>query len=193
MAHLVLLPGPETMGDYANILMAIGQIFSLIFVVILVAIFIILLLVSLIKIAARNPIPRKVFFKKLTIIFINLTGIIFVVFTFNEVRNLRFLLMTDTAEPIIEALEEYKADHDEYPKSLEQIVPQYLSKIPSTGMCSYRDFGYHRSDDGSYIMLIYTSSGLMSFDEFTYHSNQDYSNYSDSEIERIGDWIYFHD
>jgi hypothetical protein len=46
-----------------------------------------------------------------------------------------FAALAARSEPLIQALERYRADHQRYPESLEDLVPAYLASVPATGWC----------------------------------------------------------
>ncbi len=55
--------------------------------------------------------------------------------------------------PVITALEQYRNDRGEYPDSLNNLTPTYLSEIPN---CPYRR-SYRRWRDGTYWFYCITS------------------------------------
>ena len=64
------------------------------------------------------------------------------------------------SEPVIAALEQYKADHGTYPKTLEELVPDYLSTVPvsTDGV----DFSYSSTGESCSLSFHYTGPGMNS-------------------------------
>jgi hypothetical protein len=50
------------------------------------------------------------------------------------------------AAPLVAALERYREDHEEYPPSLQALVPTHLDEIPASPIGVDREFDYERSD-----------------------------------------------
>lgn len=104
----------------------------------------------------------------------------------------------EQAEPLIAAIEQYNADHGEFPSSLDALVPNYLNEIPFTGMVGYTDFMYVRSDGETpykgYEVFIPTSFGW-SFDRLVYWPpGSDMSKmYNFGSQDPVGDWVYTFD
>jgi hypothetical protein len=57
-----------------------------------------------------------------------------------------YIRLTEKGTIIIDALETFHKDHNTYPDKLEQLVPQYLSKIPVTGIRVCPEFNYIRPE-----------------------------------------------
>ena len=99
------------------------------------------------------------------------------------------------AKPLIAAIEKYKANEGHAPENLQVLVPQYIVRVPHTGMVSYPDFRYSRfdwRDNASYILRVNTGFAL-SYESFIYFSNQKYpARLYGGRVERIGAWAYVH-
>lgn len=54
----------------------------------------------------------------------------------------QYILLTEKASPIINALDAFHTDHGVYPDTLEQLLPQYLSEIPIAGIRVCPEFNY---------------------------------------------------
>lgn len=62
------------------------------------------------------------------------------------------------SEPVIAALEKFKADHGAYPDKLAELVPDYLDAVPAaTGEL---DFSYAKEGDTYYFSFHYRGPGL---------------------------------
>ncbi len=86
--------------------------------------------------------------------------------------------------PLIRAIEQYKIEKGEYPKELENLLPQYISELPSTDMGNYSKYEYDLGERGSFRgdnpwrLFVYSRHGIGS--KFVYYPIQK-------------EWIYFHD
>jgi hypothetical protein len=60
-------------------------------------------------------------------------------------------------QPVIEALEAYKADHESYPTSLRELIPDYLDEIPD-GTVIHPEFEgpFYSDADGTYTIRFTT-------------------------------------
>lgn len=112
-------------------------------------------------------------------------------------RRAGLIAASARAQPLINAIEQYRADKGALPAELGDLVPQYLSAIPNTGMTAYPKFYYRNHEkriEGalfhSYEFGIHTNYGL-SFDRFYYWPENNYP--PSSSIERIGNWAYLHE
>jgi len=108
-------------------------------------------------------------------------------------------IMTN-AQPAIEAIERYRIDTGEYPKSLTELTPKYLAALPPTGNAIFPEFGY-RSPGSNWIwnipeyeLFVRTPTGALNWDQFVYRPGRDYPDeHSAVAVERIGDWAYLHE
>jgi hypothetical protein len=110
----------------------------------------------------------------------------------------------ERAEVVIEALERYRFNEGEYPESLGQLVPAYLTEIPSTGMSLYPQFEYvpplreSAKEESARLFQTYELSvhlfELLQYDRFVYWPEGGYPElmYSGG-VERIGAWAYLHE
>lgn len=108
----------------------------------------------------------------------------------------RFCLtrMTVNAQPLIAAIESYERKEGHPPAKLDSLVPQYLSKIPQTGIAIYPQFEYTTAEKSEGWMLEAPCSlgGTMGARCF-YLSSKNYEPYEHrSEVQAIGDWRYIH-
>lgn len=119
-----------------------------------------------------------------------------------EHRDRSFTRVAQTATPVVEAIERFEVEHGNYPRSLEELTPQYLADTPYTGLIAYPTFTYSRRQtslaepefqDG-YELRIECSSGALNFDRFIYWPSGEYpARIQGNRIERIGDWAYVHE
>jgi len=65
------------------------------------------------------------------------------------------------AEPIIKGLEKYKIENNEYPKTINQITPKYLSKIPSDKIIGINGFQYWK--EGESFKIEFSQNVILGF------------------------------
>jgi hypothetical protein len=110
------------------------------------------------------------------------------------------------AQPLIAALETYRADRGKYPASLSDLVPDYLHRVPATGMLGYPQFSYDREArvpgrsrtrsgaSPAYDLYVDCPLLLLGFDTFHYWPSQDYPDQMwGGGVERIDGWAYVHE
>src|SRR3712207_5959186 len=61
-----------------------------------------------------------------------------------RLRHDAFVRAASKGAEIVQALSRYRNDKGEYPEHLEQLVPQYLDRVPDTGMLGYPAFDYRK-------------------------------------------------
>ncbi len=67
---------------------------------------------------------------------------IFAVVATNRIRYDGFAALTERSKPLLAAIKAYEAEHDAASKTLNELVPKYLSKIPGTGAGAYPAYYY---------------------------------------------------
>ena len=94
---------------------------------------------------------------------------------------------------MIAAIENYKQHNNEFPKSLNDLVPEFLTSVPGTRMAAYPAYTYLVEEQGNaYVLVISTPNGSFNLDEFRYSSNGNYPDYG-KYWEPIGEWKYYHE
>jgi hypothetical protein len=75
----------------------------------------------------------------------------------SQAEAARYDRLFERGNIIIEALAEYNKDHGDYPEELNELVPDYLSEIPSTGWARSLDYSYSRDGKVShhYALTVY--------------------------------------
>src|SRR3712207_52155 len=63
----------------------------------------------------------------------------------------------EDSTPIIEALKKYKAERQDYPQSLNELVPKYLARLPEK--VGGRKFTYHRLDENQFNFRVHSRNG----------------------------------
>jgi hypothetical protein len=116
-----------------------------------------------------------------------------------RVRRAEFTAVAEAAQPLIDAIRQYEADHARPPDSLAAIVPSYLPVIPKTGHARYTEFEYDSGpidgpDVGVSWQLRVPCYSPFQWDTFFYWPTEDYSLfYEPRSIEMIGRWAYHHE
>jgi hypothetical protein len=100
-------------------------------------------------------------------------------------RLRRFEPVVERARPLIEAVERYERDRGSPPEELESLVPDYLDRIPSTGVRWSPQFQYFSVGPGEW--HLYVPAGWL--DEFAYDPEFEFGDPAD----RIGPWVYWRD
>lgn len=119
-----------------------------------------------------------------------------------KIRMAAFDDLALRSKPLVEAIQKFSEKQGAPPKSLDDLVPDYLTEIPRTGMMAYPDYRYLVDEKANYyegnpwVLEVSTSSGGINFDRFQYFPLQNYptgrTKYSGS-FEKIRDWAYFHE
>lgn len=78
------------------------------------------------------------------------------------------------------------------------MVPEFLERIPKTGMGTYPDYKYWTGSDSfdgnPWALIVSAPSGPLNFDQFMYFPLTNYpaTGYG-GWLERVGDWAYVHE
>ncbi len=102
--------------------------------------------------------------------------------------------------PLVQAIQRYQQDHGKPPDALEELIPDYIPSVPSTGMPAYKELRYHTGDeakdheDNPWVLTIFCTSGGINFDQFMYFPRQNYPSQGyGGSLERVRDWAYVHE
>jgi hypothetical protein len=123
-----------------------------------------------------------------------------------KVRQAACKRVCQRAEPIIQAIESYRAQEDTYPKFLNDLVPNFLDSIPGTGLRGYPYFKYELLDSNNraYTYLYEEHNApyelkvdlyrMFAWDSFFYWPSEDYPDVIyGGETEIINNWAYVHE
>ena len=112
------------------------------------------------------------------------------------------------ARPLVDALERFRRDHGRYPASLAVLAPDYLRRLPSTGMLGSPDFRYARADPqdhtgrggwlaeqhAGYDLSVSCSWGFVNFDSMHYWPSGKYPERAWGGVtEKVDGWVYVHE
>ena len=96
-------------------------------------------------------------------------------------------------DPLIKAIEKYSSENGFAPKNLDNLVPRYLSKVPSTGVSAAPDIYYSKDQarDRNPWMIFIVVHGFLTPGELVYLPQSNLSrNNSDEHYSIIGKWQY---
>ena len=141
--------------------------------------------------------PKQVFVWFWSLMFSSLGALAILSGDVNFIKKYSLLSASQAGDKIIQALDAYKAEHKEYPQSLGQVIPRYLSKMPSTGMCRYPRFVYAKDppssegDHRGYQLSIEAERGVFVPERaLFYYPSQQYP--ESMNLKEINDWRYIH-
>lgn len=116
-----------------------------------------------------------------------------------RVRTAAFESLAARSAPLVDAIRQYETDHGRPPETLEQLVPDYLDAVPSTGLAAYPAYHFDGKPNPEWFMrnswvIFMHVSRPGNFDRFVYFPNQQYPDEFDGcGLQRMGDWAYYHD
>jgi hypothetical protein len=116
------------------------------------------------------------------------------------VRSWGFGRLAARSAPLVSAIRAYADANGHPPSALGELVPEYLPRVPQTGIMAYPDYQYcvgseaARYDTNPWVLVVHTPSGGINFDQFMYFPLQNYPTrgYGGSLV-RIRDWAYVHE
>jgi hypothetical protein len=106
------------------------------------------------------------------------------------------------AQALTAALDDYRQDHGQYPSSLGALVPDYLPRIPDTGLMADPDFYYERAVQGEWLasygvgydLSVSCSTAVLGWDSMHYWPTGEYPDQAwGGVIEEIDGWAYVHE
>ena len=119
-------------------------------------------------------------------------------------RMHKFIQFTERSKPLIRAIKTFIRKEYRLPINLEELIPNYLSKMPSTGMAAYPDYhfkvieeeeGEPRWRGNAWILSVRGPLGIRidpdsnyKYDKFIYYPNGQYPNH----FVRVKDWGYYY-
>lgn len=129
-----------------------------------------------------------------------------------EERRGELAKVVESAQPIIGALESYRAERGRYPRQLDRLVPAHLAYLPKPPAFAVRGWEYSvepacenngcSADELRYDLWISLSpefclvckGWLRFYDAFVYHPNDVYPKEAHGGVlERVGGWGYYHE
>jgi hypothetical protein len=106
-----------------------------------------------------------------------------------------FETVVHRGQPIIDALDAYLKDKGQYPDSLTDLVPEYLKKIPTTGLAGYPEYQFRiLSPETPYELFVQLDkSNPVNNDSprfYYWPTNRDKYEYHRFSPE-VGNWAYY--
>lgn len=141
----------------------------------------------------------SVFLKKLSIIKdVFLPIFIFVVIALLSFRFITPLFMElgrgyaiKRASPLIKAIENFKKENDNYPKSLYELQPKYLSKVPNCGLLGTRNYSYELIDN-EFVLSFSQNINGWNWEVVTYRPSRNYKTEGGPQkVYYLDDWAYY--
>ncbi len=133
---------------------------------------------------------RKSASQYLVAIIITLMLFIPAIIVTGKVRSQAFYLAGLRAEKIIVAVENFQKDNNVSPKTLHDLIPKYLDRMPY-GVPSL-EYSVDKQYPLKWSLSADVSTGALNWDVFMYISDKDYSGFGGG-IEMLGDWAYYHE
>lgn len=118
-----------------------------------------------------------------------------------RLRLVPFDRAAQDAEPLVEAIHEYDRQHGSPPDSLADLVPEFISEVPGTGIPAFPKFSYERAAERrdlepTWLLYVSCYEGLLQSDVFLCYGDEDYSTAGPQwggVVERLGRWAYVHE
>lgn len=118
-----------------------------------------------------------------------------------NIRMAAFDSLGQKSMGLVQAIEAFKSARGHWPSQLDELVPDFLPAIPSTGMSAYPHFEYHATADtpenhsgNPWVLILQTPMGFPNWDRFMYFPRQNYPERGyGGRIERLGNWAYVHE
>ncbi|MCA9018311.1 MAG: hypothetical protein KDA77_23520, partial [Planctomycetaceae bacterium] len=105
------------------------------------------------------------------------------------------------SEPLIAAIKDFEREHGAPPERLDDLVPDYLSAVPDTGMRACSEYQYvtgqlarNEFEGNPWALQVIPPVFGVGFDLVLYFPKQNYPKrgYGGS-LERVGEWAYVHE
>lgn len=115
-----------------------------------------------------------------------------------NIRHQGFANVAQRSQSVVSAIHRFEARFGRPPDNLEQLVPEFLTNVPDTGIAAYPKYEYLTPADALYegnrwILKVNAISGS-GWDVFLYFPLQNYPSAGyGGTIERIEDWAYVHE
>lgn len=99
------------------------------------------------------------------------TAGVLVFFVEPHVYRARYLRVLEASSvPLVDAIRAYEADTGYAPPALDQLVPKYIDRLPSTGYRPVPAFSYARGPGREWTLEVPSTSLLFDVDAFQYYS-----------------------
>jgi hypothetical protein len=195
---LPVMPGPRAASTVVSYL-SIGLFMPLVYVVLIY-----LVAIPVIAIVSRRA-PSDTRRAQHWFVLALFCGLAALILLFRPTWTLRMWFLRGLAaraQPLAAALEDYSQDHGGYPDSLGALVPDYLPRVPGTGMMGDPDFYYEPAVQGGWLasygagydLSVSCAVGVLDWDSMHYWPTSDYPEQAwGGVIEEIDGWAYVHE
>jgi hypothetical protein len=117
-----------------------------------------------------------------------------------RLRKEAFQALAMRSQALVSAIERYDKQHGQPPTGLDDLVPELLPAIPSTGMGGYPKYNYfvgsaaENYQGNRWAIEVFTPGLGINFDRFIYFPDQNYAEFAfGGSLERIATWAYVHE
>ena len=135
---------------------------------------------------------------------VSIFGIIFFIGLFavpsmgGPIRMNAFGKLAIRSQTVIDAISRFTIAKGHPPATLQDLVPEFLPAIPSTGMPSYPNYEYSTESErwkgNPWVLYINTPIGVINWDMFLYFPLQNYPEEGyGGRLQRVGTWAYVHE
>ena len=118
----------------------------------------------------------------------------------DRVRMRAFERLAERSAPLVQAIRAYEQKNGRPPDTLQNLVPEFISSVPSTRMGAYPEYRFITGERATnyngnpWMLYVYTPGGGINFDQFMYFPLQNYPTQGyGGVLERIRDWAYLHE
>lgn len=135
-----------------------------------------------------------------------INGLIYCLVTFlciqvsTSIRKNEFHELAIKTQPLIDSIIEYHKKEGAYPEALSALVPNYISKVPTTGIPVYPKYIYTLSTNkkewsgNPWALYVNSPIGIINWDIFLYLPNENYPKVGyGGWLEKIDNWAYVHE
>ncbi len=112
-----------------------------------------------------------------------------------EIRMNGFKQMAERTRPLVAAIKKFEKQKGHAPEELEELVPEFVSTLPKTGIGAYPDYHYERlkGENDAWELSVSCGVVILNWDEFFYRPSEKYGERYGGWVEPVGDWAYFHE
>jgi hypothetical protein len=118
----------------------------------------------------------------------------------NHIEKKTLAQLAKRSKPLIFAIKNYEQRFGHPPDSLDTLAPEFIPKVPTTGIGASPDYRFESLTNNStygknpWVLCVHSpTGGPLNFDDYVYLPLQDYSVLSYGDIAwRVGNWAYWH-
>jgi len=119
----------------------------------------------------------------------------------DRIRTHALAQLAERSKPLVTAIKNYDRKYGHPPGSLDALIPEFMSQIPTTGMGISPNYQYSSFTNGycygknTWTLEVYSPGDVLSFDTFIYLPLEDYSVLAPDhkwDVQTIENWAYWH-